>query len=246
MLIISPYIFKNYEEIIFGFSTKIGLNRAAPYYFNMSFNVGDREDLVDENRREFFSFLGFDYRDISFQKQVHGDTITMVNRSGNCGESDALITNEFNLGLVISSADCPGIFIYDKEEKIIAAVHSGWRGTAKRLLEKTLIRLKRDFGSRPDNFICYICPSVSGQNYEVGREVAENFDSILAEKRNGKYYLDLRTANYKMLLNAGVKKCNIQVSRLCTFEYSNLLHSYRKEGAVSGRALGVMVMKGKT
>jgi YfiH family protein len=244
MLIIRPYIFNNFPEIVCGFSTKTGLNRDAPYFLNMSYNVGDIISTVDENRAVFFNKLGLTTKTICYQKQVHGDTIIIAKGSGNCGESDALITNKLNLGLVISSADCPAIFIYDKKNKIIAAVHSGWRSTAKKILEQTLLKLKNEFNSKSANLICYIGPSISLKNYEVKRDVAENFDDEFINSKKGRYFLDLRNANYQMLLNAGIKKSNIQVSKLCSYEYSNLLHSYRREGEKSGRAIGVIALKG--
>ncbi len=246
MLIIRPYIFDSFPEIGCGFSTKIGLKRKAPFYFNMSYNVNDKPDIVDENRKAFLNSLGLSNNTIGYQTQVHGENIKSISNSGYCGESDALITNRRNLGLVISSADCPAIFIYDRENKIIAAVHSGWRSTAKKILEKTLFKLKNDFGSKSENLICYIGPSISQQNYEIGKNVAENFDSEHINFKNGKHFLNLKNANYKMLLKAGVKENNVQVSKLCTFEYLDLLHSYRRDGAESGRAIGVIAMKGKT
>ena len=86
-------------------------------------------------------------------------------------------------------------------------------------------------------------PSVTQKNYEVGEEVASRFDSGLVKKDNNKFYLDLARANFQMLIEAGVKGNNIQVSGLCTFEYENLLYSYRRDGSRSGRALGVIAMK---
>jgi YfiH family protein len=210
----------------------------------MSYNVGDIISDVNENRAAFFNKLGMTTKTICYQKQVHGDKIIIAKDSGNCGESDALITNKLNLGLVISTADCPAIFIYDKKNKIIAAVHSGWRSTAKKILEQTLLKLKNEFNSKSENLICYIGPSVSLQNYEVKRDVAENFDDEYINPKKGKYFLDLRNANHKMLLNAGVLKSNVQISKLCSYEYSYLLHSYRREGEKSGRAIGVILLKG--
>jgi YfiH family protein len=245
MLIIKPYIFNNFPGILCGFSTKIGLYRNAPYYFNLSFNVNDDPVAVDENRKAFFSSIGLSDRANACQRQVHSDSIRVVTESGEYGESDALITRKMNLGLIIYSADCPAIFLYDRANNIIAAVHSGWRSTAKKILEKTLIRLKEDFGSRGEDLICYIGPSISRQNYEVKKNITENFNAENISFKNGKYYLDLKKASYKMLLDAGVKKNNVQLSKLCTFEYSNLLHSYRRDGEHSGRAIGMIAMKGK-
>lgn len=245
MLILKPFIFKQYPEIVYGFSTKIGLNENPPYYFNLSYSVGDKKEIVDLNRKSFFYKLGLNENKVSYQKQVHEDYIREVNVSGNCGESDALITTSKNLGLAISSADCPAIFIYDPVKKNIAAVHSGWRGTEKKIVQKTIIKLKDEFSSDPQDLICYIGPSISQKNYEVGEEVAHKFDDEFILKKEDKFYLDVAGVSYKMMIAEGVKKINIQVSKLCSFEYESLLHSYRRDGQKSGRALGVIAMKEK-
>jgi len=243
MLIIKPFIFKRFSEIIFGFSTKIGPDAKQPYYFNLSYSVGDEKEIVDSNRKLFFKELGLNEKMVSYQKQVHEDKINTVSSSGRCGESDALITTTKNLGLAISSADCPAIFIYDPIQKVIAAVHSGWKGTEKKILRKTIQKLKNDFNSVPANLICYIGPSISQKNYEVGEEVASKFENEFVSINENKFYLNLSGANYKMLVNEGVRKANIQVSGLCSYEYENILHSYRRGGDKSGRALGVIAMK---
>jgi len=243
MLIIKPFIFKRFPEIVFGFSTKIGPDAKQPYYFNLSYSVGDEKEIVDSNRKLFFRELGLNEKMVSYQKQVHEDKINLVNSPGSCGESDALITTKSNLGLAISSADCPAIFIYDPMQKLIAAVHSGWKGTEKKILRKTIQKLKNDFSSVPANLICYIGPSISQKNYEVGEEVASKFENEFVSINENKFYLNLSGANYKMLVDEGVRKTNMQVSGLCSYEYENILHSYRREGVKSGRALGVIAMK---
>jgi polyphenol oxidase len=243
MLIINPFIFKRFPEIIFGFSTKIGPDAKPPYYFNLSYSVDDDKKIVDSNRKLFFRKLGLNENLVSYQKQVHEDKISLVNSFGSCGESDALITTRKNLGLALSSADCPAIFIYDPVQQVIAAVHSGWKGTEKKILRKTIDKLKNDFNVNPSDLVCYIGPSISQNNYEVGEEVASKFDKEFIIKNGNKFYLDLTGANYKMLIVEGVKKANIQVSELCSYEYETILHSYRRDGQKSGRALGVIAMK---
>ncbi len=243
MIVIQPYTFKHFKEIGFGFSTKIGKEIKSPFYFNLSFSVGNDSEIVKENRKTFFNKIGIDESKVAFQKQVHGDIIKIVNSPGNQGESDALITTEKKLGLTITSADCCAIFIYDYKKEIIAAVHSGWRGTSKRILFKTLEKLKNDFSCNASDLFCYLSPSISQQNYEVGEEVVQQFSKEYIKKINNKFYLDIKTANYEMLIGQGVKSNQIQVSQLCSYGFSSLLHSYRRDGNKSGRALGVIFMK---
>jgi polyphenol oxidase len=109
--------------------------------------------------------------------------------------------------------------------------------------EKTIQKLKSDFNSVPSNLICYIGPSISQWNYEVGEEVAAKFDSEFVVKNKNKFYLDVAGANYKMLFEEGVKRTNIQVSACAVMNMKHLLHSYRRDGQKSGRALGVIAMK---
>ena len=153
MVILKPYIYREYPEIAFGFNTKWGNGRQAPYFFNVSFSVGDNDTVVKENRELFFNSLGLDEEHVAFQKQVHGNNVSIVNKAGSAGESDALITTEMNLGLAISTADCNPVFIYDPENRVVAGIHSGWRSTQKRIVEKTLNILKNEFNSSQMNMV---------------------------------------------------------------------------------------------
>ncbi len=244
MLILRPHIFKEFAEIIFGFSTKFGPGNNSPYYFNLSLSVDDDRETVIKNRKTFFERLGLNMENAAFQKQVHGDTITYVLAPGNSGESDAMITKKTNTALCISTADCTSVFVYDPKVKIIAGIHSGWRGTQKKITAKTLNRMKSEFGCKADNLFVYLGPSVSQVNYEVGKEVADLFEPRYIDKKNNKLYLDVPAANYDMIQEAGVPPGQIQKSSLCSFEYKELLHSYRRDGKRSGRALGVIAIRG--
>ncbi len=243
MLILKPYIFKKFREIIFGFSTKTNDYWNNPFNCNMSYSVGDRSEIVSENREKFFHSLGLNTSSVAFQNQVHEDKVSIVENFGSCGKSDALITKKKNLGIAISTADCPAIFIYDSKQHIICGVHSGWRGTAKKIVEKSVKKLMEEFNSIPNFLYCYIAPSISQVNYPVSKKVAEQFYKDDYYIKLGKYFLDLAGANYRMLIKCGVKKSNVQVSKLCTYEFSSVFHSYRKQGEKSGRALALIAMK---
>ncbi|NUN10618.1 MAG: peptidoglycan editing factor PgeF [Ignavibacteriaceae bacterium] len=240
MLIIESHHFNNYPEIRFGFSTMVGHSRSAPFYFNLSLSVGDDSVNVEQNRETFFRRLGLTKNSVAIQKQVHGDAITIVTQPGTQGESDAMITALPNIGLAISSADCNAIFIYDVKEKVIAAIHSGWKSTVKRITEKTVLRLKTEFNSLGKNLVVYQAPSISQMNYRVGAEVAGQFEERYLRHKGGATYLDVAAANYDMLTENGVRKENIQKSGICNYSATKLLHSYRRDGEKSGRAFGVI------
>ncbi len=208
----------------------------------------------------FFDNLKLGINNIAFQKQIHSDIIKYVEKAGNIGECDAMITDIPNLGLAISSADCNAIYLYDSKKKIIAAAHSGWRGTSKKILIKLLNTLVDDFKVNINNLVSYLAPSISQKNYEVGFDVAKYFeekyliilngvqslsndDETLSDNNGKKYLLDLVKLNYDFLTDYGLKKENIQVSNLCSYEEKNLLHSYRRDGEKSGRSFGVIAMR---
>lgn len=244
MYILKPYIFNNYPEIIFGFSTKISADAKPPYYFNLSYSVGDEKNIVDKNRKDFYETIRLTVENVGYQRQIHSDIVQVVGCGGDNGASDAMITEEKNLGLAIAVADCVPIFLYDFKNKVIAAVHSGWQGTEQKILLKTLLIMQKDYSSKPENVIAYLGPSIAQANYEVGKEFAEKFGSIYLKPKDEKYLLDVSGINYKTLLDFGIPKNQIQKSELCTYEFSTLLHSYRRDGSLSGRSLGVIAIKG--
>lgn len=243
MFLLKPYIFNKFPEITCCFTTKIGLERKSPYFFNFSFTVGDDEKIVRENRSALFSFLKLEKFRVHFQKQIHSDIVRIVKSDSIPEESDAMICSDPENGLAIIAADCSSIFIYDSKNKIIAAVHSGWRGTQKRILEKTLNILSDQFNSINKDLYVYMGPSISQANYQVGEEVAKLFDKKYLMYIDNLYYLDVVSANYDMLLNFGISKNHIQKSSMCTYEMRELLHSYRRDGEKSGRSLGVIVLR---
>ncbi len=243
MKIIESDIFKNFDDVVFGFSTKSAKDTNDKFSFNMSFSIGDNERRVKENRARFLLALEIEPGALAWQKQIHGDVVKIVTKPGFQGDGDALVTAVKNIALGVFGADCTTIFLYEKKRKVIAAVHSGWRGTVKRILPKTLNLLREKFDAETKNIFAYIAPAISRGNYEVGADVAENFAPEYKAKRNdGKYLLDVSAVNYDYLLRFGVPAENIERSHLCSYE-NEFLHSYRRDGARSGRALGVIMLR---
>ena len=239
MKIIRSRLFDKFPGLIFGFSTKIGLDRKPPYYFNMSKSVGDSSDVVDENRSALFNELGIDGSNVVFQKQIHSDIVRVIREHGKIEEGDAMITDRKGLSLAVSTADCIPIFLYDEENNVIAGIHSGWRSTKEKILLKTLNMMSVDFHSKPENLWAYIAPSISAGNYEVGKEFEGYFPAEYLTPKGDKFLLDLKTANYDMLTAFGILEEHIEISNLCSFE-EEYLHSYRRDGKISGRALGII------
>jgi polyphenol oxidase len=236
---------------------------------NLAFTEWDPRENVQENRRRFQAALGAtDFRLISLL-QLHSDAILPFDAvpSAPC-RGDASLTDRPGLLLAIQTADCVPVLLVDPRKRAIAAVHAGWRGTLRRLAAKAVGQLQMQFGSQPGNLLAAMGPAIGGCCYEVGTEVTAKFAAQFRnagewfdELRTGdepnalqwlnmappghqppanRVHLDLRKANHAQLVEAGLLARNIFVSDLCTACRRDLLFSYRKEGALSGRLMSVI------
>jgi hypothetical protein len=156
------------------------------------------------------------------------------------GECDALFTDKPKNYLAVSVADCVPVFLYDPLIKIVAGVHSGWKGSAGKILTLTINEMQKRFDTDPARMIAYIGPCISAKNYEVGKEVAELFDDAFVVSSGEQFFLDLKKQNYSQLIDCGLHSDNIEVSEHCTFDEHDLLHSYRRDRERSGRMFGVI------
>lgn len=243
MFIHRSKLFSRFPEIIFGLSTKIGSGHFDKFSFNMSKSIGDDENIVKKNRSVFFRELGLSLESVVLQKQIHSARINWIDKFSNNLIGDALITKTKNLGLAVSTADCTNIYLYDPIQKVIAAVHSGWGGTEKRILILTVLKLINEFACKPENMFVYFGPSISRRNYEVGREFEEKFDKKYLTSYGEKYLLDLKQANRDMVIDLKIPESQIEISEICNFE-DERFHSFRRDKEHSGRAFGLIALKG--
>ena len=177
--------------------------------------------------------------DIAKCKQIHSTNVKYVLSSGIYENCDGLITSlESKFFLQISTADCTPIFMYDPIMKIIGLIHSGWKGTANKIILNALnIFLKR--GSKSKNIKIALGPSIKECCFEVQKDVASLFDDkyiIISESR---LYINLSLKIFDDLVLNGLMEDNIYVSKSCTFDDSNF-QSYRREGKESGRMISLI------
>ncbi len=238
MEIIKSKILNGYENVIHGISTKAG--GIPPFYNNLSKHVGDSIENIRQNRGKFFGSLGISQARLVHGNQVHSNNIRIVSEPGLYNATDGIITSQENLFLVISTADCLPVMMYDTRNRIIANIHAGWRGTQKKITRRAVEILTTDCGSKPEDIRVFLGPYISKKHFEVGEEVAETFDSQYCEKRNGKYYVDILSDNLTQLRSLGIKDENIESCGLCTYENTDYLHSYRRDKEKSGRMFAVI------
>ena len=208
-------------------------------YHMRAMSIGEK---VADEVEEILSTMGEDPVEIYSGQQVHGTNIEYCDgTNGNeffygrqFLETDGLITDKKDIALVIKFADCSPIILFDPVKKVQCAIHSGWRGTAKKFGKIALDRMVSDFGSDIENILAYIGPSIDIDSYEVGPEVYEAFEDFphrdkFFKAHGDKYLLSMVDANLEVLLEAGLKKEQIEICRESTFKNKNL-NSARRDG----------------
>lgn len=225
------YIIENYEFIKktignanFVFSTSTN---------NLNFNVNTVEGKANLMKLKDW----FNLKEIGYLKQIHSNLV--YNYDGEIHQGDGLITDRIGIGIGVFTADCVPILIYDKTNQIIAAVHSGWKGTINEVVVNTLSKLKSEYGSKIKDLIAYIGPHNRDCCYEIGEDVKQLFLSKELYKdieiiKDNKLYLE--KCIIKQLLANGMDKENILSANICTFcdtEYE--MFSYRKQKEDYGR-----------
>ena len=257
--------------LVHGFSTRPGgvSDLGGEKVLNLGFAEWDTKESVFENRRRFLAALAAHDMALCGLSQIHSDVVHVFEAPPPVPcRGDAAATNRPGLLLAVQTADCVPILLVDSKNRTVAAVHAGWRGTLGRIVTKTIGKMQMQFGTKPDDLLAAIGPSIGGCCYEVGTEVAAEFRSQFPnaskwfdELRTGdepnplqwlnmappghqpppkNVLLDLRKANRAELLEAGLLPQNISVSELCTACRRDLLFSYRKEAGITGRLMSVI------
>jgi polyphenol oxidase len=210
---------------------------------NMSYHVGDHPNIVEENRKLFFSHIGISEREVAVPHQCHSNIAARVDQPGEYNSCDALITNTRNIALAVTIADCVPILLFDPKNMVIGVVHAGWRGTASTIVQNAVEMMNRIFHSTTRDILVFIGPSAGICCYEVGEEVAINFENKVVSYASNKYYVNLKEENKQQLLQYGVLESHIEVSVSCTICEDHSFHSYRRDGSQSGRMIAVICMR---
>jgi polyphenol oxidase len=187
------------DWLVHGFSTRVGgvSKFASPIAgaggktepaLNLGFTDSDSRESVLENRKRFFRAIGAAKMHAVTMRQIHSDIVHVVaarnaDAQAEPPKADALITRERRVLLAVQTADCIPILLADTKRKAVAAIHAGWRGTLQRIAEKTLGRMRMEFGTQPKDVVAALGPGIGGCCYEVGPEVASKFAAKFANAR---------------------------------------------------------------
>lgn len=240
-----PGLFDDLPGVVAGFTTRHGGVSAAPFgTLNLGLSTGDVRDHVVENRRRLVGALGFELEQLAVAGQVHGDRVRVVDGGGLYPGFDALVTDRPGVLLCITAADCAVVLLADPARGVVGACHSGWRGTVAGIAAKTVAEMAA-LGADPSRLRAYVSPCISAAHFEVGPEVAAQFDPAFVHRPEGgaKPHVDLKGVLVAQLRAAGLAEGAVEVSPHCTFAQTDLFFSYRAERGETGRMMGFIGMK---
>lgn len=231
------------------FSTRAGgVSTGETASMNFSTKRRDTMENVRENYRRLASAVGFAVGSLTISRQVHGTYIHEVTEA-EIGrgifdeyeniEADGLMTASRGVVLVKHSADCVPVYILDTKTPTIAMVHAGWRGTYERIAAEAIRRMAEVYGTRPEDCLAAIGPSIGSCCFEVGADVAGLFEHRfcnrgIVDRSGANPRVDLWRCNALELMEVGVPDGNIAISGLCTACHTDTFYSHRKEKGRTG------------
>ncbi|MDD4504037.1 MAG: peptidoglycan editing factor PgeF [Clostridiaceae bacterium] len=242
------------------FTTRIG--GVSQGIYNSLNTSKTKEDPIENVRRNLelvCSAIGIDYTRLVLSSQTHQDNIRVVTEAdigkglmvtSDITNTDGLMTNIPGIPLITFYADCVPLFFLDTKNRAIALTHSGWKGTVLKIGAKTMRQMNQVYGTKPEDCLIGIGPSIGKDCFEVGQEVAQefryNFDNwaeFTEPYGNGKFKIDLWKANKHMLMEQGVPENNITISGFCTKCNEELFFSHRRDKGRTGSMSAIMELK---
>ena len=208
-----------------------------------------KEKYFKKNIKRIYSSLKLSPKKTVYAKQVHGKRIIAVKdaKVKLLQKADGFITNCRNILLVIFTADCLPVFIYDKNGRCAGIIHCGWRSTYKEIIKNAVSRMKKRYNVKPGDLKFVFGPFIGKCCYEVSGGLALKFRKKFGKKgiinRCGKSCLDLAEINKRQILSLKVPARNISIKKAyCTSCKDKLFYSYRRDGKGTGRMLNGIVI----
>ena len=225
--------------------------------FNINPYCGDSPEAVADNRAALCEVLGTDCNRLVMAHQSHGIETRQIAeeffalpyavKTRLLDGVDALMTDVPKVCIGVSTADCIPILLHDPVHRALCAVHSGWRGTVARIVQKAIATMGVAYGTKASELCAVIGPGISIDHFEVGQEVYDEFAAagFLMEsisRREEKWHIDLKECCRRQLLEAGLQADRLQTSGECTYANADKYFSARRIGTHSGRMFtGIML-----
>lgn len=234
--------------LLHGFSTRLGgTSQGDLSSMNLSFGRGDDRERVLENYRRISHAIGFKMENLVASDQTHTNHIRVVSkedagkgilREKDYRDVDGLVTNVPGLMLATYYADCVPLYFADPVHRAVGLSHSGWRGTVKDIAGETVRRMQKEYGTRPEDLVGAIGPSICQDCYQVSQDVIDQIKEAYSpalwpqlfkedEREEKKYRLNLWEACRQNMIRAGMLPGRIHVTDLCTCCNPDFLFSHR-------------------
>ena len=218
-----------------GFFNSVGGHSKNIYKsLNCGTGSGDKKSNIKKNLQKVREKISTKAKNIFLVRQFHSNKFIYIDeryKKKKKPEADAIITNQKYLPIAVLTADCVPILIYDNKIKMVAAIHAGWRGAFKGIINK-VIKFMIKKGCRFENMIAVIGPSISLKNYEVKLDFKKKFikkdkkNSIFFKTNKQKLYFDLTKYIHSILKNINIK--HIDNLKIDTFDIKNKFFSARR------------------
>jgi len=248
MKLLKSNLLTPFDNLLHAFSTRDGGYSQTPYHSNnLAFHVGNNKNDVLKNHQALANKLDYNYTKLIHMQQIHSDTVHIVNEKDdflNPPTCDALITNKKDTPIMIMSADCIAIIIYDPDLEVIAAVHAGRAGAFKNIVSKTIKTMCEDFTCKLESLHVSLGSSIHGCCYEVNESIAKEAKELgykaMISYKEDKPFLHVNTIVKKQLEDIGIKY--IDELNYCSSCENKTFFSYRADGGITGRNAAIAML----
>jgi len=200
-------------------------------------STGNKINTLGDFVKSFGLFPEF----ISEVDQIHSSKVFIVSKPGIAGRGDGLVTNKKGLILAVKTADCAPALFCDTKKRVIGAVHIGWRGIVKGIIEKFADVVVKEFGSKMDEIFCAVGPFIRECCYEIGDDIIGYFKHYY-QLENGKIFLNMEEEIKDRLLRVGIPVDNIEFLKHCTACDPEKFFSYRRDRGKTGRMYSIIMI----
>ncbi|HSX04532.1 MAG TPA: peptidoglycan editing factor PgeF [Rhabdochlamydiaceae bacterium] len=229
------------KDVCHGVFLRHGGISGPPFHsLNMGYTSGDDRTAVFHNRGQILQILNISK--LITGKQNHGAKVEVINSKYEPLEfRDGLITQERALGLLMTHADCQAAIFYDPCHHAVANVHSGWRGNVQNIYRETILAMKEKIGTRPEDLIVCISPSLGPEASEF-KNYRDELPSSFWGYQVKPTYFNLWEIARDQLEDEGVLPHHIEIASICTFTHNEDFFSYRRE-KITGRNATVIALR---
>jgi len=249
---ITSKLINKHKNISHGFFNRLG-GYSSGIYRSLNCGIGskDKKSNINKNLKKVCQKINCTKNKLVLLKQIHSNKVISIKKNQRIKpKGDALITHKNKFALGILTADCAPIFIFDPCNNAIAAIHAGWKGVYKKIIYKTIFKLKKK-GSKIQNLIAVVGPCISKNNYEVKKDFLKKFikqnqkNKLFFTFKKKQIFFSLNDCIKSQLKNEGVN--NIEIINKDTYLKKNNFFSFRRSLKKNyydyGRNISVIMIK---